>query len=228
MDYKYVCFGYLLIMRNRRAFTLVELIVSIGIISLISAVVFFNFPQFNESVALNRAARELTLTLREAQARAVAVTPLPSGIFPSNYGVYISGTPTAEDDGQFLIFSDDGDLKYDATNPNDILIKTITFTRGVQITAFDIDGVTEISGVHFMYYRPDPQMIVSDHDGDCIAGAAGSGVGRDSQCGTGVGLYTPTHGSYGPFTITISRPSSATPQPPKVIEIWRTGQISIR
>ncbi|MEK7649924.1 MAG: type II secretion system protein [Patescibacteria group bacterium] len=218
-------------MNYQRAFSLIELLVSIGIIAMISAVVFFNFPQFNESVALNRAARELTLTLREAQSRAIAVTPLPNGEFPNNYGVFIKGTPTAEGDGQFLIFSDgdNNDLKYDtAADPSDVLIKTVTFTRGVQITGFNLDGATPTGGVNFIYYRPGPQVIVSDETGACVSGVEGSGNGQNPLCAAALSPYASTLGSYGPFNIAISRPASSPPGGSRTVEIWRTGQISIK
>ena len=124
-------------MTNRlRAFTLVELVVSIGIISLISGVVFFNFPQFNQTVHLNRSARELTVALREAQARAIAVTPLPDGTFPNNYAVFIEKTPANELDGKYVIFTDlNANLKYDTPDPLKCLgecVKKIIFTNGIK------------------------------------------------------------------------------------------------
>ncbi len=185
-------------MNDSRAFSLVELLVSVGIISLISAVVFFNYPQFNESTALNRSARELTLAFREAQTRAIAVAPLPDGIFPKNYGVFIDSTNPGGN-GKFLIFSDtDNDKKYLASG--DVLIKTFTFTRGIKI----ISGGDQ----HFIYYRPGPKMIVSDSGGTCL-------YGDEVQCDA----------SMGPFIIKIT---GADGNNSRTIEIWRTGQISIR
>lgn len=206
-------------MTQPRAFSVLELLVSIGIISLISAVVFFNFPQFNQVVLLNRAARELTLSLREAQARAVAVAPLPDGTFPSNYGVFISGTPTTDGSGQYTLFHDaNNNLKYDPPGSGlceGECVKIITFTRGVQITGFD----PAAAGMHVLYYRPDPAVIVSDATGACIAGANGTGNGQHPSC---------TFGGYGPFKIFIARPEGPDTAETRTIEIWRSGQISIR
>ncbi len=219
-------------MHSSHAFTLIELVVSIGIISLISAVVFFNAPQLNETVALNRATRELTLALREAQTRAIAVTSLPDGSSPKNYGVYVSGTPTAEGNGQFLIFSDtNNNLKYDGGSSADPLIKTITFTRGIQITGFNLGGVTNVGGAHFIYYRPGPQMIVSDGGGNCVSGSAGNADfsnGRNDKCAADPSGDNSTLNSYGPFKMEISRPAGVSPGIKRTIEVWRTGQISIK
>ena len=214
-------------MNTPRAFTLIELVVSIGIISVISAVVFFNFPQFNQTIHLNRSARELTVSLREAQARATAVTPLPNGEFPNNYGVFIEKAPDANGNGQYVLFSDyNNNLKFDPILPIPALpplppiactappdgecIKIFTFTNGIQITGLDA-GIT---GLNIFYRRPDPIVVISDQGAACIAGPS-------SIAGC-------SGGSYGPFTITISRPQGHDPSQVKKVEVYRTGQISIQ
>src|SRR3989344_3391108 len=89
---------------SAHGFTLLELMITIGIMTIISGIVFFNFPKLNQTVLLNRAARELTLALREAQSRATAVVQLPGASagdkFPNNYGVHFK-----EGENTFFLFN---------------------------------------------------------------------------------------------------------------------------
>src|SRR3989344_5143618 len=57
----------------RNGFTMFELMITISIMVIIAALVLVNFPGFNRQVAVNRAAQEISLALRSAQARALAV-----------------------------------------------------------------------------------------------------------------------------------------------------------
>jgi len=197
-------------------FTLIEMLISISIISLISGVVFFNFPRLNQDVLLNRAARELTLALREAQSRAVAVSPLESGKFPSNYGISIQ-----KNNAELVLFSDGADgsvenTKYDASGqPEECsgeCVKKFTFTHGILPSQLIFAGVpcsTNPCTMNVLFYRPDPRMSVSDDSG-CVSGDCG---------GSGV---------FGPFSIEVSQPNSAEGSNKRIIEVWLTGQISIR
>ena len=54
-------------------FTLIEMLVSIGIVSLIMAVVFFNYGTFNDDLALTSAGQELSIAVRQAQSYGLSV-----------------------------------------------------------------------------------------------------------------------------------------------------------
>lgn len=205
-------------MSNRRAgFTLIELTVSMGIMALISTVIFFNFPRFNQQTALSRAAREFVSALRDAQARAVAVTKLPDAgpdQFPSNYGIHLQAGDTYE------LFSDSGEyrtvpVKYDSSGGCDgECIRQFKFTHGIRITNITApNGNSYADGFHVLYYRPDPSVKMTDKDGkgpsgiDCIFGCPG------------------VLGEYGPYVIRLETADGAIS---KSIQIWGTGQISIQ
>src|SRR3989344_5280382 len=100
-------------------FTMVEIVVMLGIIVLISAVLLANFPGFNESGALIRARQELALDFRRLQNYALAVSnvrleggslELSPKIFgahfnmdaPDSYILFVDrtgGTPNGYDEG---------------------------------------------------------------------------------------------------------------------------------
>ncbi|MDA1334887.1 MAG: type II secretion system protein [bacterium] len=205
-----------------RGFTLTELLVSISIMTLMSTLIIFNFPKFNEQIAMNRAARELSSTLREAQARAVGIVAFPGlatpNNFPNNYGVYV--TSVAPDNDTFFIFSDlDCNGKYTSSIASCGLcpigagwctigfdevvpLKKFQFQRGVHV--FRIESTEPLNMVptslHVLSYRPGPDTIITGPNGV-------------------------QHRGFGPFAIMLQ---SADESIKKTVCIWTTGQISIK
>lgn len=57
---------------SQKGFTLVELLISIGIIAFISSIVLLKYGSFDSTVLLKNAAYEVALALREAQAKSVS------------------------------------------------------------------------------------------------------------------------------------------------------------
>lgn len=216
-------------MKKSRAFTLVEFLVAIAIITIMSAVIFYNFPRFNQNVLVNREARALTLALRDAQSRAVAISEFGKDggglpIFPSNYGVHIESD-------HYVIFSDRKppsvgscpecaeDLKYGgtdtATTCTGECFKRFPLPDNVRIVNIKNGGNTSCSPsgaddtkVNILFYRPDPKMKITSNTGT-VLGEEGS----------------VTCSGYGPFKIRLSNPDGSLT---KTVELWLTGQISIK
>ncbi len=69
-------------------FSLLELMVTIGISTVMSAIIFFNYPAFNSNVSLRRTADSIALTIREAQAYGLGVRQFSSGGGFPGYGVH--------------------------------------------------------------------------------------------------------------------------------------------
>src|SRR3989338_376938 len=57
-------------------FTLVEMMVTIGVMAAVMTMMFFNYGGFNRGIMINRAARALAYVLRDAQSRSVNVSQL--------------------------------------------------------------------------------------------------------------------------------------------------------
>lgn len=84
-------------------FTLIEVVVVVGVIAIIAAVTLASFPEFSERIGIEQEAGKLTLALRKSQSYALAVREFQagSGIFPP-YGVNI----TTNDPTHYTIFGD--------------------------------------------------------------------------------------------------------------------------
>jgi type II secretory pathway pseudopilin PulG len=198
-------------MKKSAGFTLVELVVSIGIIVLISSMILFNAPKFNRTMALNRAAREVASTLRLAQARATQVRAV-NGVFPTNYGVQFN---TGSSGDEFILFSDSELCPGGSNNHYDVACAaekdtatTFRLGGGIKISKLDgqslsaiCDGSTIYSSLNVLFFRPDPSIKVT--------------------CGPNKNI--PTEGA---FRIYVKSPDGELPE--KEVHVWLTGQISVK
>src|SRR3990167_5291662 len=64
---------------NQRGFSLIELMVAVGILTLINIMIFASYPEFNQKMALKRTSEEVALIARQAQAYALGIKRPISG-----------------------------------------------------------------------------------------------------------------------------------------------------
>lgn len=169
---------------NMNGFTLVELVVVIGIAALISTVALANFPQFRDRIAVNKESGKVAVALRNAQSFSLGVRQFnpPPGqqggcqeVFQSNFPSYgVSFTAGA---AEYFLFGDvDCDMEFNLAGGSGIDegIKAFLFEGGVHIESIcvNIYDTTPACGepaVDIVYARPFPQVKISS-----------SGVGRAS------------------------------------------------
>jgi len=183
-------------------FSLIELLVSIGIIILVLTIVITQQGPFNSAVLLRSQAYEVALTLREVQQSAVsAINDASSGTedFRSTLGIHFDlGTPD-----RHVFFKDDNDNDYydgadEQFGPASLLDSRFEFS------AMDSESGTISGGsVSISFERPNFDARFYD--------------GPNSL------LDTPS------ITVTIRPVGSAATACPEVrqIEITRTGQIAV-
>jgi prepilin-type N-terminal cleavage/methylation domain-containing protein len=119
---------------NTRAFTLVELIVVVGIITVISAIVFQNGNKFNDTIALQSVAQDVSLALREAQVNGTSVRDTTNtGNFTAGSGIVFD----VSNPGYIMVFNDaNGNGVYDggtACDGTDECVDKIVLRSGVKI-----------------------------------------------------------------------------------------------
>ena len=190
---------------SSRGFGLVELMVSISIMTLVSTVILVKNRSFNNALLLRNQAYEIAFTLRQAQLMAVSGTKESSAI-NNIYGVHLN--TSAATNRQYLMFRDDqgGAHWYDAGS--DQIIGTVDLIDSNYVIS-DItaaNGTSLGSTLSVTFKRPNFDAIFR----------TASGVS-----------YT------GPVNLVITPKntngySSAAAIPSRRVEITGTGQITVK
>jgi prepilin-type N-terminal cleavage/methylation domain-containing protein len=143
-----------------KAFSLIELIVTVSIISVILSVVLYNYGSFNDKLALSAAAQELAVSIRQAQAYGINVkeSGVSSNQFNYAYGIYFSNqTPNS-----YYIYVDvNSNNKYDSGGSE--LVERVDFKNGVTINNICDSGACPATGVTTMsasFLRPNPDARI--------------------------------------------------------------------
>ncbi|MDB5244414.1 MAG: hypothetical protein JWN18_284 [Parcubacteria group bacterium] len=167
-----------------RGFTILELLVVLGIITVITAVAITSQSSFNKSLVLSNTAYDLALSIRSAQTFGIGsrlTTPGVGGVSNAGYGIYIKknglqSTPITT----YTIFADispacaggslpnckPGNGIYDGSDP---IIQTFTLGNGVKISDFCVyDGSphcawssgSSASSVDIVFTRPNADPVI--------------------------------------------------------------------
>ncbi len=103
---------YKVFLHNKKGFTLIELVVVASIMGVIMLLVTFNSRRFNDDLALQTAASEVSLAMRQAQTFGVSIRQSATGStdFSKPYGIAFD----LQNATNFFIYSDtDNDRVYD-------------------------------------------------------------------------------------------------------------------
>lgn len=144
-------------------FTLFELLVTLAILTVISSLIFANYPEFQAGVSLKRTAQEIALSVREAEVYAIAVKGWEEEY--EGYGIHFESVSPS----YYLLFSDlDNNKSYDG---GDELVKTFAIQTNDKITnlcGYDTIG-TPFCGLSYLdiiFYRPTPAATLKGEGTD--------------------------------------------------------------
>ena len=151
----------------RRAFSLIELLVVVGIFTVISTIVLANHSRFNSSVLLGSLAYDIALSVREAQVYGLSVRGVNAN-FQVGYGVHFA---TAN---SYILFADtNANKKYDdgtGSEPADTVVSSYSLSAGHQISRFcgvtalgaeECSDTSVIDRLDIVFFRPDPDAVIS-------------------------------------------------------------------
>src|SRR5690348_13988547 len=164
-----------------KAFTVVELIVSIAIVSVILGVVLFNYRKSNDNLALASAAQGVAVVIRQAQVYGLSVkeSATGSGIFSYAYGVYFNPTTSPSD---YYIFVDKNNNKtYDAGSglcgsATTECIEHDTIQNNVKITGICDASLcpptagSQMLDITFIRPNPDARVYFTDSSSNITSG----------------------------------------------------------
>jgi len=193
--------------RKSRGFTLLELLIVMGIIALLAGTSLTSLTKSRTQNALKIGAQEVTLALRSAESSALSVKEV-AGQYPG-YGVYVPHALQNE----YWIFADiDEDKKY--TPANDIIIggkkmlppgatirRLLIEDQVVEQWVFD-RKISDNDSLAVVYNRPTPKVYFSEAqlNDPQIAGTVGICVGTtDSMLSRVVRVWKSGHVSLGDY-----------------------------
>lgn len=154
---------------QNKAFTLVELMVTIAIFAFITAFLAIKYGNSNQGIIVTNLAYDVALTIRQAQSYGLNVKEAStacltysggSGTFQCAYGLFISSatTPTGLNK-QFIFFADrNADQQY---NPGEE-ISVYQMKRNIYLNRICTDlGCTQTTpNVNVMFLRPNPDALL--------------------------------------------------------------------
>jgi prepilin-type N-terminal cleavage/methylation domain-containing protein len=163
--------------KSNHGFTLMELLVSLSIVTLIMISVLWNYSSFNDDLALTSAAQEMAIAVRKAQTYGLTVKEVTpgGGQFSFAYGVHFDPT---NDPNNYYIFADiNANHKYDAGAE---IIEKYPLRNNVKVGGI-CDGSscppTNARTLDILFLRPNPDAGIYFYDvnGTLVAGPSTTG-----------------------------------------------------
>lgn len=143
-----------------KSFTLIELMVTIGIMVIINGVIFFNYPKVMANLALRRTADEIALTARQAQAYAMAAKTVVGVSNPPSYGVYFD--KNAPNNTKIILFKDlNSNYQYDDSIED---VQTFDIQTKDEISTLSCIGSGSrscVNSVDVVYSRQNPTADIN-------------------------------------------------------------------
>lgn len=164
--------------KHKRAFTLVELMVSVSIFAMMTALVVAKYGNFNNSVLLTNLAYDVATQIRTAQTYGLSVKSSDGGVFPGSYGIYFNLGNSAShscapiSNTSFVIYRSidasgvAGCLDYAVD-----IVNTFRLKQGATISSLCVGSgggdCENYSDTSISFKRPDPEAQLSSY---CEAG----------------------------------------------------------
>jgi len=138
-------------------FSMVEMIVVVGIIGMIGGIMMFNYGQARKSQNLQIARDALQSALRQMQSNSLSGQPYPGGTSARDYGLKISQTSTAYE----TFVEQAGTLAYQT-------LEALTLPQAVSVTNLRVTyngATTNITDAEIRFFPPFAEIKVTARNG---------------------------------------------------------------
>lgn len=150
-------------------FTLVELLVSLSIISLLTALFLANYHNTNQRTDLVMAAQTMVTNIRFAQANALGLVRYDGAVPAGGWGVFLSSYSDEKD--KYIIFADiDGDQSFSSNESvANYGAKIVSLPNNITIDNLETDSGQKVEKVNVIFLPPDPITYIATEYGTTTA-----------------------------------------------------------
>lgn len=224
---------------SKKAFTVVEMLVVVGIFVMISGVILFNSKSFSSSANLQNVMQDLALAIRKAQGYALGFqTPSVVGGTITGFGVYFGDIKTTNSAWQkkYVIYGDFNDSGAGAYNPAGSSCGTGSLSAGSEcLEVLSMTTGEKISNVCLSYNGTSNQMSGSVTGTNCVSAndAVTMYFNRpkpDAQfcwfksASPNTCVTTISSNAISDVSIEVTALNNSK----KIVTVWNTGQIGIK
>lgn len=168
-------------------FTLIELMVTIAIVTVIMGIILIENSKFNDSIILTNTAYEVALVARQAQVFGLSSKAASSGTIYSGYGISASAV-NGENTVVHLFADTNSDGIYQSAEEitggvqlgRGIRVTHICFNDGTQIC----NSTTDRSTTNVIFKRPNPESDIRDGLGSIPVGVKQVQINVDTAAST--------------------------------------------
>lgn len=150
---------------NNRGFSIIEIVVTTGILVIITMAVLVKYPSFGGNVLVRALAYDVGLSIRQAQVFGLSVREFGAGtgLFDVGYGVHFD----INDMTSYRIFADiDKDKTFDVGDGTEKIFSigqgfSIARICGTTVSSVEIcSNVNNVSTIDITFIRPDPDAFI--------------------------------------------------------------------
>ena len=147
------------ILKNNSGFTLAELMVSVAVIVIVSAMTLVNFRSTNNNAASSMAVQKLASDIRMVQGWALSLKDFNGSSPDGGWGIrFLKG------EGSYIVFADiDGSKKYRASEDgtvNNENYKVVKILNNIKVNTLKFDGTTDRNYGYVVFIPPEPETEI--------------------------------------------------------------------